>query len=232
MNNIFKNPETSKTDYIKRFVEKDEGNDPIYSPMAPPNAYTPPAMESVTYKELHPALQHFMDEHKVTLKKLEELEVVLIEIRKEGINKERNSKLGEFFEFLDNNIVGHNLKEERVLFPFIHDRMIDNGEHGTGTTPDTAVDMLENDHIKIMELATLTFSLMGIASRLTDPVSYALLIDTALEQGLSLVELLRLHIFREDHVVFPLAHKYLTPNDWNEITGKMKRYFSIKLPEE
>jgi hemerythrin-like domain-containing protein len=107
--------------------------------------------------------------------------------------------------------------------------MIDNGEHGTGQVPETAVDMLEHDHIKTMEMATLTFSLMGIASRLTDRVSNALMIDTAVEQGLALVELLRLHIFREDNVVFPLAHKYLTDNDLEGITQKMKKYFSVDL---
>jgi len=179
---------------------------------------------------LHPALQLFMNEHKTTLTKVEELEATLIEIKKEGINRERNKKLGDFFGFMDDKIVLHNLKEERVLFPFIHDRMIDNGEHGIGPIPDTAVDMLENDHIKMMELATLTFSLMGISSRLTDPVSIALLIDTAVEQGLSLVELLRLHVFREDNVVFPLAHKYLTESDYEKITHQMKKYFSIELP--
>lgn len=229
MNNIFENSER-KTDYIKRFVEKDTGSDPVYSPMEPPEAYKPPAIEAVPYDELHPALQLFMDEHKNTLAKIDELEATLIDIKKEGINRGRNKKLGEFFEFLDDKIVLHNLKEERVLFPFIHDRMIDNGEHGKGPIPDTAVDMLENDHIKMMELATLTFSLMGISSRLTDPVSIALLVDTAVEQGLSLVELLRLHIFREDNVVFPLAHKYLTANDFNEISKQMKKYFSVQLP--
>ncbi|MFZ1799778.1 MAG: hemerythrin domain-containing protein [Chitinophagaceae bacterium] len=230
MNNIFENQENKKTDYIKRFVEKDTGADPVYSPMDPPEAYKPPAMEAVPYDKLHPALQLFIDEHKTTMIKIDELESTLLEIKKEGINRERNKMLGEFFEFLDDKIVLHNLKEERVLFPFIHDRMIDNGEHGTGPIPDTAIDMLENDHIKMMELATLTFSLMGISSRLTDPVSIALLIDTAVEQGLSLVELLRLHIFREDNVVFPLAHKYLTVNDYEKITLQMKKYFSVELP--
>ena len=133
---------------------------------------------------------------------------------------------------IDEKIVLHNLKEERILFPLIHDRMIDNGEHGTGKIPDTAVDLLENDHIKMMELATLTFSLMGITSRITDPISNALLMDTAIEQGLSLVEMLRLHIFREDNVVFPLAHKYLTPSDYEKITHQMKKYFSIDLPSK
>lgn len=229
MNNIFENQNNKNTDYIKRFVEKDTGGDLVYSPMDPPEAYKPPAMEEVPYDELAPIIQLFMDEHKTTMVKIEEFETALLSIKKEGINRERNKKMGEFFEFLDDKIVLHNLKEERVLFPYIHDRMIDVGEHGTGPIPDTAVDMLENDHIKIMELATLTFSLMGISSRLTDPVSIALLLDTAVEQGLSLVELLRLHIFREDNVVFPLAHKYLTPAEFKEMERQMKKYFSIVL---
>ncbi len=229
MNNIFENTENKKTDYIKRFVEKDTGDVQVYSPMDPPGAYKPQGVEPVPYDELHPILQLFMDEHKNTLKIIDELEATLIGIKQEGITKERNKKLGEFFSFLDDKIVLHNLKEERVLFPFIHDRMIDNGEHGIGPIPDTGVDMLENDHIKMMELGTLTFSLMGITSRIVDPVSNALLLDTCIEQGLSLVELLRLHIFREDNVVFPLAHKYLTKGDYDEITKKMKKYFSIDL---
>lgn len=232
MNNIFENSDNKKTDYIKRFVEKDTGSDPVYSPMDPPDAYKPMGVEPVPYDLLHPALQYFMDEHKIALKKIDELEATLLEIKNEGITKERNKRLGEFFAYLDDKIVLHNLKEERVLFPFIHDRMLDNGEHGTGPIPDTAIDLLEHDHIKTMELGTLTFSLMGISSRLTDPVSIALLMDTAVEQGLSLVELLRLHIFREDNVVFPLAHKYLTANDYAAITNKMKRYFSVLLPQQ
>ncbi|MBV6479187.1 MAG: hypothetical protein HGGPFJEG_01948 [Ignavibacteria bacterium] len=230
MNNIFENSENKNTDYIKRFVEKDTGGDPVYSPMDPPDAYKPMGIDPVPYEELHPSIQCLMDEHKNALKKIDQFEAVLIEIKTEGLNKERNKKLGEFFAFFDNNVVLHNHKEERVLFPFIHDRMIDNGEHGAGDIPETAVDVLENDHVKMMELATLTFSLMGITSRITDPVSSALLMDTAIEQGLSLVEMLRLHIFREDNVVFPLAHKYLTSEDYETIVNKMKKYFSIELP--
>ena len=229
MNNIFEKTDDKKADYIKRFVEKEPDADPVYSPMAPPEAYQPPATEPVPFDELHPFLQILMTEHKNTVIQLDAFEKNLLEIKKEGINKERNSKLGEFFEFLDSKIVLHNLKEERVLFPYIHDRMIDNGECGSGPVPETAVDMLEHDHIKTMEFGTLTFSLMGIASRLTDRISNALIIDTAIEQGLALVELLRLHIFREDNVVFPLAHKYLTASDFEGITQKMKKYFSVDL---
>lgn len=230
MKNIFENTDNPKTDYIKRFVDKDAGDTQVYSPMDPPDAYKPQGIEPIPYNELHPVMQLFIDEHKTTNKHIDQLEQTLIQIKKEGINRERNKVLGEFFAYLDEKIVLHNLKEERVLFPFVHDRMIDNGEHGTGPMPETAVDLLENDHIKMMELATLVFSLMGICSRITDPVSRAILMDTAVEQGLSLVELLRLHVFREENVLFPLAHKYLTEGDYDKIAQRMKKYFSIDLP--
>lgn len=224
MNNIF-----SEQDYIKRFVEKDTDEDPVYSPMDPPDAYKPPGISPVPYEELHPVLQLFTDEHKNTLEQLKVFENTLQEIRKEGITKERNTKLGEFFQFLDDRIVLHNLKEERILFPLLHDCLLENGEHSTGKIPETAVDMLENDHIKMMQLVTLTFSLMGVSSRLTDSISRAVLVDMAVEQGNSLVELLRLHIFREENVAFPLAQKYLSADDFNLMLNKMNKYFSIQL---
>ena len=224
MHNIF-----DESDYIKRFVEKDTDGDPVYSPMDPPDAYKPPGISAVPYEELHPVLQLFMDEHKNTLTRLKEFENTLLEISKEGVNKERNIRLGEFFEFLDDKIVLHNLKEEKVLFPLLHDRLLEKGEHSPGDIPETAVDMLENDHIKMMQLVTLTFSLMGVSSRLTDPVSRAVLVDIAIEQGKALVELLRLHIFREDNMVFALAHKYLTAGDFAEMVKKMEKYFSVRL---
>ena len=41
MNNIFENNDNKKTDYIKRFVEKDAAVEQVYSPMDPPGAYKP-----------------------------------------------------------------------------------------------------------------------------------------------------------------------------------------------
>ncbi|HWR34137.1 MAG TPA: hemerythrin domain-containing protein, partial [Chitinophagaceae bacterium] len=183
MNNIF-----SETDYIKRNAEKDTDGKPEYSPMDPPDAYKPPGIQPVPYDKLAPFLRHFADEHKIILAELEKFESALIEIRKEGINKGLNKMLSEFFQFLDEKIVMHHLKEERVLFPLLHDRLLEKGEHAPGPVPETAVDMLENDHIKTMQLATLSFSLMGISSRLTDAASRAILIDMAVEQGNALIE--------------------------------------------
>lgn len=224
MNNIFSDP-----DYLQRFVEKDTNGQTEYSPMDPPDAYKPPGMNPVPYEELSAFLRHLSDEHKTILAELEKFETALIELRKEGISKELNNKFAAFFEFLDDAIVLHHLKEERVLFPILHDRLLEKGEHSTGTIPETAVDMMENDHIKTMQLATLTFSLMGISSRLTDAASRAVIIDMAAEQGSSLVELIRLHIFREDNVVFALANKFLTKEDFDKTETLLKKYFSVTL---
>lgn len=224
MNNIF-----SETDYLKRNVEKDTNGQPEYSPMDPPDAYKPPNINPVPYEELSPFLRHLADEHKIILSELKKFESVLIEIRKEGINKGLNKMLSDFFQFLDESIVIHHLKEERILFPILHDRLLDKGEHAPGAIPETAVDMLENDHIKTMQLVTLTFTLMGLSSRLTDPASRAVLVDTAIEQGNALIELLRLHIFREDNVVFALATKYLTEGDFIKMEEQLKKYFSETL---
>lgn len=224
MNNIF-----SETDYLKRNAEKDTDGKPEYSPMDPPDAYKPPSIQPVPYEELTPLLRHLADEHTIILTELDKFESALVEIRKVGINRGLNKMLADFFRFLDEHIVLHHLKEERLLFPQLHDRLLDKGEHSPGSVPETAVDMLENDHIKTMQLATLSFSLLGISSRLTDTTSRAVLIDMAVEQGHSLIELLRLHIFRENNVVFALAQKYFTVEEFTRMEVLLKKYFFLSL---
>ncbi|NIT60223.1 MAG: hypothetical protein GWN00_29655 [Aliifodinibius sp.] len=64
-----------------------------------------------------------------------------------------------------------------------------------------------------------------MASRLPDASSRTLVLDAALEQGKTIVELLRLHIFREDNVVFPLAVKYLS-NDELKMMEKLLPKFN------
>ena len=51
-------------DPLTRMVEKESGSDE-YSPMDPPDAYSPPTIDAIPYQELHPFLQKFMDEHKI-----------------------------------------------------------------------------------------------------------------------------------------------------------------------
>lgn len=199
-----------ETDPLKRVVEKQSGQEE-FSPMNPPEAYAPPAMEPIPYEELPPFLQQLVDEHNRCREEVEAFEQVLNRLKEVGLRPDREVDQGvqRFFRFLDENIVPHNIKEEKRLFPPLQERLLKAGEHSKGPAATTAVDMLEDDHIKLMQLAAVTFNFLALAARLPDPTSQALTLDAAIEQGRAMVELLRLHMFREENVVFPLAVKYV-----------------------
>jgi hemerythrin-like domain-containing protein len=212
-------------DPLKRMVEKQTDQEEL-SPMNPPDAYSPPGLETVLYEDLPPVLKRLVDDHKVCQKKLEAFENVLIQLKQSGLKPDRDvdEQLRDFFQFLDERIVLHNLKEEKVLFPLLQERLLAEGEHSQGRFPKTAVDILEDDHIKTIQLAAATFNLLGLAARLPDAPSRALTLDAALEQGKALVELLRLHIFREDNVVFPLAIKHISEKELQAMEAALEKY--------
>ena len=204
----------NKVDPLHRTAEKQSSVEE-FSPMDPPSAYAPPNLEVVAYEAMHPVLQELMDEHKIVVAKLESFEETLINLQNEGINKESFGKLAEFFEFFDNEVVKHHQKEEKTLFPLLHQRLLESEEHGKGPEALTAVDMMEDDHREILQLAAVVFNFFGIAMKLPDPNSRLVVLDTAIEQGKHLVEILKLHIFREDNIVFSLANQYIEPSKFD-----------------
>jgi len=212
-------------DPIKRMVEK-QTNQQEFSPMAPPDAYEPPETEAIPYEKMSPFIQNLMDDHKECVEKIDLLEDVLSQLQENGLvpDPKIDEGLREFFTFLDEKIVRHNLKEEKILFPLLQRRLLEKGEHGTGSNPKTAVDMLEDDHIKLMQLAAVTFNFLGLAVRLPDPASRAMVLDAAIEQGRSLVEISRLHFFREDKVVFSLADELITSKEFKEMEKQLPRF--------
>ena len=209
-----------KIDPVNRKAEKQD-DIPEYSPMDPPDAYAPPSMEEIPYEDMPNFLQNLIDEHKTIQLALDEFEGVLGHLQESGLKSDQgvDESLRKFFNFLDDQIVSHHQKEEKNLFPLLHQRLIEQGEHssGGGETPITAIDMMEDDHIKLMQLAAVTFNLLGLAARLPDLRSRAITLDAGLEQGKTLVELLRLHMFREDTLVFPLAVKHLSIRELDEM---------------
>lgn len=203
---------------IKRNVEKSMELEE-HSPMDPPEAYDGAGVEGVSYDQMDVLLQKYMDEHKVCINKAEMFEKGLVRFKENGyrLNEEINKAFSEFFHFLDHNIMDHNQREEKQLFPLLHKRLIESGEHGEGMDPKTAVDMMEDDHIKFIQLGALTFNMLGLAPRLPDERSRMLVYDVAFNNGLELIEMLRLHIYREDNIVFPLAHKLISKEDFAEL---------------
>lgn len=216
-------------DHIKRIVDKGIEKGEEASPMDPPEAYDPNyAITDVDLESMDEGLKSLINEHKEVIRKLENFEASLIAFKADGfrMTKEINDSFAAFFSFFDNDILVHNRKEERHLFPILKQRLIESGEHSKEAIPKTSVDLMEDDHVKFIQLASLTFNIFGLAARLPDKISEMLTYDVAYNTGIELVELLKLHIYREDNILFPLAQKLLTNAEFSEIEEKMK--FSIE----
>ena len=198
-----------KGEPIERHVEKDAEHEGL-SPMAPPDAYSPPgAGQSIPYEEMHAFLKGFRDDHTAVRVKVEAFEEALTKLKETGITREVSAAFQTFFRALDEDVFPHNRREEKELFPLLGKRLIENGECSKGSTTTTACDVLTDDHIRLVQLAAISLNFFALASRLPDERSKLLVFDVAIEQAKALVELLQLHMFREDNVVFSLAHKYI-----------------------
>ncbi len=215
--------ELKKNDPVKRFAEKDF-EQIEHSPMDPPEAYT--ALEKNQAKDNLPELiQLFNKEHQMALEKIDSFESSLKQFKEQSykFDKKINENFGSFFEFFDKNLLIHNIKEEKILFPLLHKRLIESGEHSKTPNPRTGIDLLEDDHIKFIQLGSLTFNLLGLATRIQDETSRLLIFDVAYNNGRELVELLRLHIFREEQTIFPSAAKLLTREEFEEMINKLEK---------
>ncbi|MCC6383919.1 MAG: hemerythrin domain-containing protein [Bacteroidia bacterium] len=215
----------TKTDPLKRNVEKGL-EQTENSPMDPPAAYEQPGKVDIDFDSMEKPIQIFMNEHKNAIAKIEKFEKALVQFKTNGykLDKAINDTFKEFFNFFDNNLLPHNSKEEKELFPLLHKRLIEIGEHGIGKNPPTAIDVMEDDHIKFIQLGALTFNFLGLATRLKDETSRIFVLDTAYENGRELIELLKLHIYREDYTLFPLAQKHITKEEFAAIEKEMSKY--------
>ena len=187
------------------------------SPMDPPDAYAPSGMEPVPINALHPFLRQFREEHVAFMEELNAVEAAILSIQKCGYTKESDAKLRHFFHYLDQEFTPHSRREEAALFPLLRERLIESGEHGSGSARATATDVMEDEHAKAMQLAAVVVNFLGLVFRLPDERSGMIVLDAALAQGKNLVELLRLHVFREDNVVFPLAHRLISQAEFGQM---------------
>ena len=203
-------------DPIRRNAEKNS-SDGSLSPMDPPDAYTPPATVDVDLQRMHPFLKELMADHTIIKEALSGFEKTILSIKQSGVSKETNQHLAHFFHIFDEVFIPHDKREEKTLFPVLEKKLIEKGERSQGMIPTTAIDVMEDDHIKAIQQAAVIFNFFALASRLKDDLSRNLVLDAAITQSEELIELLRLHIFREDSIVFPLAHKYIDEADLSRL---------------
>jgi hemerythrin-like domain-containing protein len=158
---------------------------------------------------MHPFLQSLMDEHKVGVKMIDAFENTINTLLTDGFTKVSLEGINDFFSFFDESIMVHNQKEDKTIFDKLNIILRKKEEYSTGTDK-TVVDLMEEDHINMLQLAAISFNLFGLITRIQDEGSKMVIFDLAIEQSKALIEIIKLHIFREDKVVFPLVNNYLS----------------------
>ena len=204
----------SNNDSIKRFVEKDKNHEEI-TPMNPPDAYSLKNIEVIPYEKLHPFLQKLIDEHKAFTNVLSKFEEAMISWRKNNwiFTDAIDVGLKQFFTFFDGNVPKHNEKEEKIFFPMLHKKLIESGEHNSTDDSFTGINLMEDEHIKVAQAAAIVFNFLGLGSRLPDKRSQEITFEAAFDQGIAIIETMKLHIFREENILFPQAMKLFTNDD-------------------
>lgn len=202
------------TDSSKRFIKKDKDQKEL-SPMNPPDAYSKQNFEAVSYELMYPFLQELIDEHKVFTNVLNKFEETLINWRKNKwmFTDEIDAGLKQFFSFFDEKVPLHNQKEEKKLFPLLQKKLIESGEHNLKDTSYTGITLMEDEHIKVAQAAAIVFNFLGLGAHLPDKRSKEITFEAAFEQGIAIVETMKLHIFREENILFPQAMLLINVGD-------------------
>jgi hemerythrin-like domain-containing protein len=191
-----------------------------FSPMDQPDFHAPPRIDAVPPTQMHPYLRRYVDEHAPLIEELQAFEDTVLSIRQIGYTKQADAKLRQFLTFFDEKYIPHCRREQTGLFSLLRERLLAHGEHSAGADPVTAVDLMEEEHIEAMQLAAVILNFMGLAFRFADPTTRLTVLDAALEQAKLLIELLRLHVFREDNVVFSLAHRLISATEFDQLQSK------------
>ena len=198
----------NKQDPLKRMVERQQETEE-FSPMDPPEAFKPPVVDAIKYEDMHPLLQSLMNEHIKCNEMLSDFENIIISLHTEGFSKNNLEGINNFFSFFDESVIAHNHKEDKTVFAELNPILHKKEEYSIGSKK-TVIDFMEEDHIKMLQLAAISFNLFGLITRIPDDNSRLVILDLAVEQSKALIEILKLHIFREDTIVFPMANNYLS----------------------
>lgn len=181
------------------------------SPLAPPEAWSPPALEELKRDALHPFLATLVAENEAIGRGVDGVETVIQEVRTSGFSRQADHALMHFLEVFDTVFIPHSRKEERVLFPPLRLQLLASGEHSRGgDTVTTAVEVMIDEHGKALQLAAVMLNLVRMATCLPDEASARMVMDTGLREAENLVEHLRLHVFREENILLPLAQRLLS----------------------
>lgn len=182
-----------------------------YSPLSPPEALTPPSNVKINYEDFHPYLKELVDEHNSLKAAMDVFKQTLDDLSQTKNILGKNHKMVQnFFKIFMSEFIIHNQKEENVLFPILAKRFLEVGEHSRTPHPITPIDILKNEHLEAMQVGAEARCTWESMQQLFDSSSQTILLGSFLRKSNTLLEMMKLHIFREDDIVFSLAQKLLT----------------------
>lgn len=202
-------------------------NDEGLSPMSPPDFTNPPAkMDKIPFEKYAPSIQKLIKEHEEAIQQINIFEDAMIRFKESGfiLSQDLSGILRNFFEFFDTVLIPHHQKEDRFLFPVLEKYLLQQGEHSkymSGQEYETAVDVMADDHLKMMQVGSLIFNLLGIFSRIPDPVSRGIIADIVYNKSMEMIDLLRTHIYQEEYTLFPMAARYFSSDEFEKINQKI-----------
>ena len=185
-----------------------------------------PEKVEIKKEDMSDLLKAFMEEHKAMIKVIEEFEKGIIEYKVNGydLKPEINAAFSSFFKCVDEELLPHNRKEEKVLFTHLNKKLIEAREYVTDDKKITAVDVMEDDHVKFIQFGALSFNLLGLATRMADERSKFFVLDTAYDTSREFIELIKLHFYREEETVYPLAQKYISDEEFEILKEEMTKF--------
>ncbi len=208
--------------------QSDHGLDTMQgqTPFDPPEARQAEKKQQLPEENLPEIIRQLVEEHRFALSNIDLFEEALIAFRNATYQhtEQTNNVFSHFFKYFDQHLLAHNEKEDKVLFPLLEEKLLESGEHSTAEIPSTAIDVMQDDHVRFIQLGALTFNLLGIATRISDENSRIFVCENAYHTGRELIELLKLHIYREDHTLFPLACQLISSQEFSAMEPKCRRF--------
>lgn len=219
----YSNKELNRVDPLKKQEEvsaKDRGAG--YSPLDPPGAYTPPSSIKVNYEDFHLLFKKFIDEHNQLKNEMNRFEELLKKLHRNfDLIIDLDDEVRNFYLYFNQEFSLHNKKEEKYLFPKLNQRFLEVGEHSKTKIPITPITVLEDEHILATRTAAQAEQTWFLLHEIFDKHAQKTLLVNFIEKSMELLEIVRLHIFREDDIVFSLAQKHLTEDELNQICQQM-----------
>lgn len=156
---------------------------------------------------------HFLErltiEHRGALQQLETIRETAESLAKTGYSETAFQRLLNAVNFIDIDIRRHNQQEEDFLFPLL-DKVL---------PPQGPTSVMRSEHQQLYAGYSKLQALIEAVARSRDDETAR---GELLKAAEFIVTLLTNHIYKEDHILFPMAERMLTDEQWESIAVAME----------